>query len=86
MRARKPAVAGMFYAGTPQELREQIEWCCRHELGPGTVPQVDDKGPREIVAIVVPHAGYVYSGPVAAHAYAELARDGRFDTAVILGP
>jgi len=86
MKIRKPAVAGMFYAGTARELAEQIEWCYKHELGPGTIPRVNSKGLREIVAIVVPHAGYYYSGPVAAHAYKELAEDGIFDTAVILGP
>jgi AmmeMemoRadiSam system protein B len=47
---------------------------------------VNSRGLREIVAIVVPHAGYYYSGPVAAHAYKELAEDGMVDTAVILGP
>jgi AmmeMemoRadiSam system protein B len=76
----------MFYAGTVRELEEQIEWCYKHELGPGAIPRVNSKGLREIVAIVVPHAGYYYSGPVAAHAYKELADDGIFDTAVILGP
>jgi AmmeMemoRadiSam system protein B len=86
MKIRKPAVSGMFYAGSARELEEQIEWCYRHELGPGAIPQVNNKGLREIVAIVVPHAGYYYSGPVAAYAYKELAEDGIFDTAVILGP
>jgi len=86
MSIRKSAVAGMFYAGTARELEEQIEWCYKHELGPGTIPRVNSRGPREIVAIVVPHAGYYYSGPVAGHAYKELAEDGIFDTAVILGP
>ena len=86
MNIRKPAVAGMFYAGTARELEEQIEWCYKHRLGPGAIPRVNSKGLREIVAIVVPHAGYYYSGPVAAHAYKELAEDGVFDTAVILGP
>ena len=38
------------------------------------------------MGLVVPHAGYMYSGPVACHAYAELAKDGKPDTAVILGP
>lgn len=38
------------------------------------------------MALVAPHAGYAYSGPVAAHAYKELAEDGVVDTAVILGP
>ena len=86
MRTRKPAVSGMFYAGTARELEEEIEWCYKHELGPGVMPQVNSEGPREIVAIVAPHAGYYYSGPVAAYAYKELADDGVFDTAVILGP
>jgi AmmeMemoRadiSam system protein B len=86
MKIRRPAVSGMFYAGTARELEEQIEWCYRHKVGPGTIPRVNSKGLREIVAIVVPHAGYYYSGPVAAHAYKELADDGIFDTAVILGP
>jgi len=86
MKLRKPAVAGMFYAGTARELTEQIEWCCKHELGPGAIPQVNSQGPREIVAVVVPHAGYYYSGPVAAHAYKELAKDGIFDAAIKLVP
>ena len=86
MKIRSPAVSGMFYAGTIGELQEQIRCCYRHELGPGAVPQVNKEGTRKIVAMVVPHAGYYYSGPVAAHAYKELAEDGIFDTAVILGP
>ena len=86
MKIRKPAVAGMFYADTARGLEEQLEWCYKHKLGPGAIPRVNSKGPREIVAIVAPHAGYYYSGPVAAHAYKELAEDGIFDTAVILGP
>jgi AmmeMemoRadiSam system protein B len=86
MKIRKPAVSGMFYAGTARELEKQIEWCYKHELGPGTIPRVNSTGPRDIVAIVAPHAGYYYSGPVAAYAYKELADDGIVDTAVILGP
>jgi AmmeMemoRadiSam system protein B len=86
MKIRRPSVSGTFYAGTARELEKQIEWCYKHELGPGVIPRVNSKGPREIVAIVAPHAGYYYSGPVAAHAYKELADDGIFDTAVILGP
>jgi AmmeMemoRadiSam system protein B len=86
MKIRRPAVSGMFYAGTVEELEEQIGWCYKHEIGPGTIPRVNAAGPRQLVAMVVPHAGYYYSGPVAAHAYKELAEDGIFDTAVILGP
>lgn len=86
MKLRQSAVAGMFYAGTARELEKQIERCYEHELGPGVIPRANSSGPREIVAVVVPHAGYDYSGPVAAHAYKQLADDGVCATAVILGP
>jgi len=86
MKARRPVVSGMFYAGNAEDLIDQIKWCYKHEIGPGTVPRVNKKGPRQIIALVVPHAGYYYSGPVAAYAYKELAADGIFDTAIILGP
>jgi AmmeMemoRadiSam system protein B len=43
-------------------------------------------GPRNIVGLVVPHAGYLASGPVAAHAYHRLAEDGKPDVIVIFGP
>jgi AmmeMemoRadiSam system protein B len=86
MQTRNPAVSGMFYAGDAKELAEQIEWCYRHELGPGVLPRVNERGPRDVVAIIVPHAGYYYSGPVAAHAYKALADDGSFGTGAILGP
>lgn len=85
---RKPAVAGMFYAGTQSKLRRQIEWCFEHAIGPGKLPVVvgDGDGPRNIVGLISPHAGYPYSGPVAAHGFYELARDGKPDLAIILGP
>jgi hypothetical protein len=56
-----------------------------HQLGPGIKP-VLKKGERTIKGAVVPHAGYMYSGPVAAHVYAEIAADGFPDIFVILGP
>lgn len=83
---RLPAVAGQFYARTALRLREEIEACYRHRLGPGQVPQVNEDGPRLIVGLVSPHAGYYYSGPTATHGFHALAADGRPDTVVILGP
>lgn len=82
---RPPAVAGTFYEGSRDGLLEQIEWCYRHPHGPGETPSVV-RGPRKVVAVVSPHAGYVYSGPVAAHGFSDIARDGRPGTVVILGP
>src|SRR5437867_6930571 len=82
---RYPAVAGAFYERSKEGLLRQIRECYTHPLGPGRVPSVR-AGERRILGLVVPHAGYVYSGPVAAHAYAALAADGWPSSFVILGP
>jgi len=86
LKIRHPAVAGSWYAGTPKSLRNQIEELFTHRLGPGSLPQIIRDGPRNIVGLVVPHAGYMASGPVAAHAYYSLAEDGKPDVIVIFGP
>ena len=86
MKIRYPAVAGSWYAGTPNSLRKQIEKLFIHKLGPGNLPQVVRGGPRNLVGLVVPHAGYVASGPVAAQAYYHLAKDGKPGVIVIFGP
>lgn len=83
---RPAAFSGSWYAGTPQGLKEQIEECFNHRLGPGKLPKVAEKGPRKVLGLVSPHAGYMYSGPVAAHGYYKLAADGVPDTVVILSP
>jgi len=82
---RLPSQAGAFYAGRAESLKRQIEECFLHELGPGKIPTVIE-GPRRIVGLVCPHAGYMYSGPVAAHAYYNLAFDGKPDIVVLFGP
>src|SRR2546422_289054 len=71
---RYPAVAGAFYERSREALLRQIRECYTHPLGPGRVPQVQ-RAERRIVGLVVPHAGYAYSGPIAAHSYAELAAE-----------
>ena len=83
---RYPSVAGSWYAGTPNSLRKQLEDLFTHRLGPGSLPQIVNEGPRNLVGLVVPHAGYMASGPVAAHAYYHLAKDGKPDVIVIFGP
>src|SRR5438874_13737725 len=82
---RYPAVAGAFYERSKEALLRQVGECYTHPLGPGRVPTVR-AGERRILGLVVPHAGYLYSGPVAAHAYAPLAADGWPPSFVILGP
>jgi AmmeMemoRadiSam system protein B len=81
---RKPAVAGVFYERNPDSLKKQIEWCFEHKLGPGEIPKMGNK--REIKGVMAPHAGYLYSGPIAAHSYYKLVEDGFPETFIILSP
>jgi AmmeMemoRadiSam system protein B len=84
---RRPTVASQFYEGDAEALRAQISSCFLHKLGPQKLPQVNFHNyPRNIVGLICPHAGYSYSGPVAASAFYELAIDGKPDTVVLLGP
>lgn len=85
-KVRRPSQAGAFYAGTAESLRAQIENCFFHELGPGKIPEVVKTGPKKVAGLVCPHAGYMFSGPVAAHAYYKLASDRKPDVVVLFGP
>lgn len=82
---RPSIVAGQFYAGTKSTLLKQIEQCYTSRHGPGKIPK-PKTGPRKIIGLVSPHAGYIYSGPVAAHGFGRLAEDGRPKSFVIIGP
>jgi AmmeMemoRadiSam system protein B len=86
VKVRRPCQAGAFYAGTHESLKKQVEQCFLHELGPRKIPEVAETGPRQVVGLICPHAGYMFSGPIAAHAYYELAIDGKPDVVVLLGP
>lgn len=81
-RVRSPAVAGRFYAADPSVLGAAV----RGYLGEAR----DDPAPVPSpppAALVAPHAGYVFSGPVAGSAYGALARSGRSPARVVLiGP
>jgi AmmeMemoRadiSam system protein B len=83
-RIRKPAVAGYFYEADREALVERIRWSIYHDLGPKT-ESLSPEGAKALGA-VAPHAGYIYSGPVAAWAYAALRGYGRPDTVVVIGP
>ncbi len=76
---REPAVAGMFYPATATELRASVE---------SYLAQIPDTTPSPPAkAIVAPHAGYVFSGAVAAHSYASWRDLGdRVRRVVVLGP
>lgn len=61
MHIRPPAVAGTFYEGTPQRLKAQVDECFAANAHPKTK--------QRFIGVVVPHAGLMYSGHVAAAAY-----------------
>jgi len=75
---RKPAVAGAFYAAQPQQLAADVQsFLAAVPASPHPVPK----------AIIAPHAGYVYSGPIAASVYARLAgARGKISRVVLMGP
>jgi AmmeMemoRadiSam system protein B len=85
MEIRNPAVAGQFYEADKKLLEEEIKNCFLSKLGPRKLPS-SSEGKREILGVIVPHAGYFYSGPIAAHAYYSLFKDGFPKTFIIIGP
>lgn len=84
MALRRPAVAGAFYAASPKKLKKQIIDSFKHRLGPGRLPE--HHSARDILGVVCPHAGYMYSGPAASHSYLALGEQQPPETVVIIGP
>jgi MEMO1 family protein len=77
---RPPAMAGMFYPADPAALRRDLQ----HYLAQVPAAATDAPAPK---ALIAPHAGYVYSGPIAAQAYARLRPlAGTIRRVVLLGP
>lgn len=78
---RKPILAGSWYPGNSEELRRMISGF----MAQANVEKLDGR----IVGLISPHAGYVYSGPVAAFAYKPLMLDKeryKNSTVIIIGP
>jgi AmmeMemoRadiSam system protein B/AmmeMemoRadiSam system protein A len=76
LKIRPPAVAGSFYPADPKELGAMIDGF----LAKAAPPPLEN-----VVALVAPHAGYQYSGPVAAYSYA-LLKGRKFDRVVVIAP
>ena len=76
---RKPNVAGQFYPGQAKVLAAMV-----NKFLQAAIPINIDKQPK---AIIAPHAGYIYSGPIAATVYASLLKfKGKIKNVVLLGP
>ena len=73
---RPPSVAGSFYSKLKEDLNSDLDKMMAHVKTSGPIDQM--------IAIIVPHAGYMYSGLVAANAYSHL-RDKSYETVVMLG-
>jgi MEMO1 family protein len=82
---RTPVVAGQFYEADGAALARQIEACFRDPRGPGELPARQRTPPRSLRAAVVPHAGYPFSGPIAARVYAMVATQPPPATVLVLG-
>jgi AmmeMemoRadiSam system protein B len=74
---RPPAMADRFYPGDAQKLRKTVEHHLRHAV------VSLDQAPK---GIIVPHAAYSYSGPIAGSAYAALAHKNEIRRVVMIGP
>jgi len=73
---RQPAVAGKFYPGTPNELTTMLK---------GFFSEPTDARVENPLAIIVPHAGYVFSGSTAAAGYQQIDRNRKFERIFLIG-
>ncbi|MEE1133514.1 AmmeMemoRadiSam system protein B [uncultured Methanobrevibacter sp.] len=84
---RQPAVAGAFYPDNPERLANLIESCFLDDAGVGHVPKLESfEGSDYPINIMVPHAGYQYSGPIASHGYCEIVKNGFPEVFIIISP
>lgn len=74
---RKPAVAGLFYSGHKSTLEKEVAIFLENAKGDMTI--------NKVYGLISPHAGYIYSGGVAAYAYRQIL-DREFDTVVVISP
>ena len=74
---KEPNVAGGFYSADPKELSDSIDYF-EHSAG-----QVAED--RKVLIAIAPHAGYIYSGPVAAYTFKAITRN-PYKTVVVIGP
>nr|AIF18565.1 putative dioxygenase [uncultured marine thaumarchaeote KM3_83_E04] len=83
MEVRTPAVSGTFYPDDENELRSLIDDCFMHPIGPGKIPPTNSE--QKIYGVICPHAGFVYSGPVACHSFYSISSSAS-KLAIITGP
>jgi len=83
MEVRTPAVSGTFYPDGEKELKSLIHDCFTHPIGPGKIPPTNSE--QKIYGVICPHAGFVYSGPVACHSFYAISSS-TSNLAIMVGP
>ena len=84
---RQPQMAGYFYPDEKSELLKSIESCFKSSIGPGRLPDEVEKLPELMIkGLISPHAGYIYSGPIAAWGYLRLSQAKKPKTVILVGP
>jgi AmmeMemoRadiSam system protein B len=84
---RPPAVASMFYPGGATELRKAVQNYLSNAGTEEDVPKLKKGETAELRTLIVPHAGYIYSGKIAASAYRLLEQNqNQFKRVLLLGP
>lgn len=84
---RQPAVAGAFYPRDAENLKRLIESCFLDDSGAGFIPEISNfEGSDYPINVMVPHAGYQYSGAVASHGYCKIVENGFPEVFIILSP
>lgn len=83
MQIRTPAVAGMFYPKETEKLKSLVHDCFLNKYGPGKLPPSNNT--KKIYGVICPHAGYIYSGPIAAHSIYAISSN-PIELFIIVGP
>jgi len=85
---RKSIVAGSFYDADKESLSQQIKHCFLHEIGPQRLPEhgKNIQNERNIKGVISPHAGFIFSGPIAAYHFLRLSYEKTPQTIIIIGP
>ena len=74
---RVPVAAGRFYSGSPNTLRKEIQ----EFLSSGTTLPATDR----LIGLIVPHAGYVFSGGTAGRCYARIPEENNIERVILIG-
>lgn len=83
---RPAAVAGKFYAEDSQTLQHDVKQCYDEAAVLAPLSKVERTTDSNVQAVIVPHAGYVFSGAVAASAFLRIPAEAQYDRIFLIGP